>query len=62
MIILDVNSLVAYRQAKGRKSIFGVYDEFSAYGDRRIVDIVNKSRSAASNVLFLLKHYLILML
>ncbi|MCM3597912.1 TraG/TraD/VirD4 family protein [Metabacillus idriensis] len=46
MIILDVNSLVAYRQAKGRKSIFGVYDEFSAYGDRRIVDIVNKSRSA----------------
>ena len=46
MIILDVNSLVAYRQEKGRKSIFGVYDEFSAYGDRRIVDIVNKSRSA----------------
>ncbi|WP_224768384.1 type IV secretion system DNA-binding domain-containing protein [Metabacillus idriensis] len=46
MIILDVNSLVAYRHAKGRKSIFGVYDEFSAYGDRRIVDIVNKSRSA----------------
>ena len=46
MIILDVNSLVAYRQAQGRKSIFGVYDEFSAYGDRRIVDIVNKSRSA----------------
>ena len=46
MIILDVNSLVAYRQAKGRKAIFGVYDEFSAYGDRRIVDIVNKSRSA----------------
>jgi conjugal transfer pilus assembly protein TraD len=46
MIILDVNSLVAYRQTKGRKSIFGVYDEFSAYGDRRIVDIVNKSRSA----------------
>jgi type IV secretory pathway TraG/TraD family ATPase VirD4 len=46
MIILDVNSLVAYRQAMGRKSIFGVYDEFSAYGDRRIVDIVNKSRSA----------------
>ncbi|MGM0878409.1 MAG: type IV secretion system DNA-binding domain-containing protein [Bacillota bacterium] len=46
MIILDVNSLVAFRQAKGRKSIFGVYDEFSAYGDRRIVDIVNKSRSA----------------
>jgi type IV secretory pathway TraG/TraD family ATPase VirD4 len=46
MIILDVNSLVAYRQAKGRKSIFGIYDEFSAYGDRRIVDIVNKSRSA----------------
>ncbi|HER2169560.1 TPA: hypothetical protein VJS58_001853, partial [Streptococcus pyogenes] len=24
MIILDVNSLVAYRQAQGRKSIFGV--------------------------------------
>ncbi|MCM3594172.1 TraG/TraD/VirD4 family protein [Metabacillus idriensis] len=46
MVILDVNSLVAYRQAKGRKPIFGVYDEFSAYGDRRIVDIVNKSRSA----------------
>jgi type IV secretory pathway TraG/TraD family ATPase VirD4 len=46
MVILDVNSLVAYRQATGRKSIFGVYDEFSAYGDRRIVDIVNKSRSA----------------
>jgi conjugal transfer pilus assembly protein TraD len=46
MIILDVNSLVAYRQARGRKSIFGIYDEFSAYGDRRIVDIVNKSRSA----------------
>ncbi|MGX2962108.1 type IV secretion system DNA-binding domain-containing protein (plasmid) [Peribacillus sp. JNUCC 23] len=46
MIILDVNSLVAYRQDQGRKSIFGVYDEFSAYGDRRIVDIVNKSRSA----------------
>ncbi|WP_141437764.1 MULTISPECIES: type IV secretion system DNA-binding domain-containing protein [unclassified Bacillus (in: firmicutes)] len=46
MIILDVNSLVAYRQMKGRKSIFGVYDEFSAYADRRIVDIVNKSRSA----------------
>ncbi|MEH7375676.1 type IV secretion system DNA-binding domain-containing protein [Neobacillus drentensis] len=46
MIILDVNNLVAYRQAKGCKSIFCVYDEFSAYGDRRIVDIVNKSRSA----------------
>jgi conjugal transfer pilus assembly protein TraD len=39
MVILDVNSLVAYRQATGRKPIFGVYDEFSAYGDRRIVDI-----------------------
>jgi len=46
MVILDVNSLVAYRQVQGRKSIFAVYDEFSAYGDRRIVDIVNKSRSA----------------
>lgn len=46
MIILDVNSLVAYRQVQGRKSILAVYDEFSAYGDRRIVDIVNKSRSA----------------
>ncbi len=46
MIILDVNSLVAYRQMMGRTPIFGVYDEFSAYGDRRIVDIVNKSRSA----------------
>lgn len=46
MVILDVNSLVAYRQAQGRKSIFAVYDEFSAYGDRRIVDIVNKARSA----------------
>lgn len=46
MIILDVNSLVAYRQAQGRKSILAIYDEFSAYGDRRIVDIVNKSRSA----------------
>ncbi|WP_347552999.1 type IV secretion system DNA-binding domain-containing protein (plasmid) [Pseudalkalibacillus hwajinpoensis] len=46
MVILDVNSLVAYRQAHGRKPIFAVYDEFSAYGDRRIVDIVNKARSA----------------
>lgn len=46
MIILDVNSLVAYRQTQGRKSILAVYDEFSAYGDRRVVDIVNKSRSA----------------
>lgn len=46
MVILDVNSLVAYRQEQGRKSIFAVYDEFSAYGDRRMVDIINKSRSA----------------
>lgn len=46
LVILDVNSLVAHRQAKGRQAIFAVYDEFSAYGDRRMVDIVNKSRSA----------------
>jgi GTPase SAR1 family protein len=46
LVILDVNSLVAYRQERGRRAIFAVYDEFSAYGDRRMVDIVNKSRSA----------------
>ncbi|MGA4722101.1 type IV secretion system DNA-binding domain-containing protein [Fictibacillus nanhaiensis] len=46
LVILDVNSLVAHRQEKGRQAIFAVYDEFSAYGDRRMVDIVNKSRSA----------------
>lgn len=46
MVVLDVNSLVAYRQAVGKKSILAIYDEFSAYGNAEIVDIVNKSRSA----------------
>lgn len=46
IIILDVNSLVAYRQETGRKATLAIYDEFSAYGNGEIVDIVNKSRSA----------------
>lgn len=46
IIILDVNSLVAYRQATGKKKTLTIYDEFSAYGNGEIVDIVNKSRSA----------------
>lgn len=46
MIILDVNSLVAHQQATGRKDVFAVYDEISAYMDARLVDLVNKSRSA----------------
>lgn len=46
MVVLDVNSLVAYRQAVGKKSILAIYDEFSAYGNAEIVDIVNKARSA----------------
>lgn len=46
IIILDVNSLVAYRQSAGSKKTLAIYDEFSAYGNGEIVDIVNKSRSA----------------
>ncbi len=46
MVVLDVNSLVGYRQTVGKKPIFTVYDEFSAYGNAEIVDIVNKARSA----------------
>ena len=46
IIILDVNSLVAYRQETGSKKTLAIYDEFSAYGNGEIVDIVNKSRSA----------------
>jgi type IV secretory pathway TraG/TraD family ATPase VirD4 len=45
-VIMDVNNLVDYRAKTGRKSIFAVYDEFSAYASAEIVDIVNKSRSA----------------
>ncbi|WMX58975.1 TraM recognition domain-containing protein [Peribacillus sp. R9-11] len=46
IIILDVNSLVAYRQSNGMKRTLTIYDEFSAYGNSEIVDLVNKSRSA----------------
>jgi hypothetical protein len=46
IIVLDVNSLVAYRQETGKKTTLCIYDEFSAYGNGEVVDIVNKSRSA----------------
>lgn len=46
IIILDINSLIAYRQDTGRKATLAIFDEFSAYGNQRAVDIVNKGRSA----------------
>lgn len=46
IITLDINSLGAYRQETGRKETLCIFDEFSAYGNGEIVDIVNKLRSA----------------
>lgn len=46
IITLDVNSLGAFRQETGRKKTLCIFDEFSAYGNGEIVDIVNKLRSA----------------
>lgn len=46
LVIMEVNTLVDHRFKQGKKSIFGVYDEFSAYANEEIVDVINKSRSA----------------
>lgn len=46
VVIMEVNTLVDYRQKQGKKSIMAVYDEFSAYVSHEIVDVINKSRSA----------------
>lgn len=46
LVISEVNTLVDYRQKAGKKSIFSVYDEFSAYVSHEVVDVINKSRSA----------------
>lgn len=47
-IILDLNYLVSYRN-RGQKQdepLLAIYDEFSAYANDKIVDTINKSRSA----------------
>jgi type IV secretory pathway TraG/TraD family ATPase VirD4 len=46
LVVMDVNNLVDHRFKVGKKSIFAIYDEFSAYANHEIVDIINKSRSA----------------
>ena len=46
VVIMEVNTLVDYRQKEGKKSIMSVYDEFSAYVSHEVVDVINKSRSA----------------
>ncbi|WP_163531444.1 TraM recognition domain-containing protein [Halobacillus ihumii] len=47
-IIYDLNFLVSYRNRQKMKEepILAVYDEFSVYANDKIVDTVNKSRSA----------------
>lgn len=47
-IISDINYLVSYRNKSQQKDnpILAVYDEFSVYANDKIVDTVNKSRSA----------------
>lgn len=48
LIILDLNFLVSYRNRNKMKDqpLLAVYDEFSVYANDKIVDTVNKSRSA----------------
>jgi len=47
-IISDINYLVSYRNKTQQKDnpILAIYDEFSVYANDKIVDTVNKSRSA----------------
>lgn len=47
-VILDLNFLVSYRNREQKKDepLLAIYDEFSAYANEKIVDTVNKSRSA----------------
>jgi hypothetical protein len=47
-LILDINYLVSYRNRNQLKDqpILAIYDEFSVYANDKIVDTVNKSRSA----------------
>lgn len=47
-IIYDLNFLVSYRNRRKMKEepMLSVYDEFSVYANDKIVDTVNKSRSA----------------
>lgn len=47
-LILDLNYLVSYRNRTKQKDqpLLAIYDEFSVYANDKIVDTVNKSRSA----------------
>ncbi|MCQ6266341.1 TraM recognition domain-containing protein [Fictibacillus sp. WQ 8-8] len=47
-LILDINYLVSYRNRNQLKDepMLAIYDEFSVYANDKIVDTVNKSRSA----------------
>lgn len=47
-LILDLNYLVSYRNRTMQKDqpLLAIYDEFSVYANDKIVDTVNKSRSA----------------
>lgn len=47
-LILDINYLVSVRNRTGQKGspLLAVYDEFGVYANEKIVDTVNKSRSA----------------
>jgi TraM recognition site of TraD and TraG len=47
-LILDINYLVSYRNRNQMKDqpFLAIYDEFSVYANDKIVDTINKSRSA----------------
>ncbi|MFG6120910.1 type IV secretory system conjugative DNA transfer family protein [Thalassobacillus sp. B23F22_16] len=47
-LILDLNYLVSYRnrQKMNDQPFLAIYDEFSVYANEKIVDTINKSRSA----------------
>ena len=46
LVIMDINNLCSYLYKTGRQSVFAVFDEFSAYVNKNVVDTVNKARGA----------------
>ncbi|MGG4335940.1 type IV secretory system conjugative DNA transfer family protein [Priestia aryabhattai] len=46
LVIMDINNLCSYLYKTGRQSVFAVFDEFSCYVNKNVVDTVNKARGA----------------
>ena len=46
LVIMDINNLCSHLYKTEPQSIFAVFDEFSAYVNKNVVDTVNKARGA----------------